>query len=68
MDIDMELYNKLLKCGIFKANANAKMNHEKKKVSLDLETIAIFDNGTAIARYMIVIKDMLVHYLGLIDI
>ena len=57
----MDLYNKLLKVGIFRANSNAKMNHEKKRVLLDQDTISMFDNGIAIARYLIIIKELLVH-------
>lgn len=38
VEIDIELYNKLLKCGIFRANPKTKTIHERKKVMLDSET------------------------------
>lgn len=60
MEIDMELYNKLLKCGIFRANPKVKMNFEKKKTLLDLETNSIIENGVALGKYMLVLKDAMV--------
>lgn len=56
----MELYNKLLKCGIFRASPKVKTNFEKKKTVLDLETSAMLENGVALGKYLIVLRDALV--------
>jgi len=56
----MELYNKLLKCGIFRANPKVKMSFEKKKAALDPDTQLLFENGVALAKYLLVVKDALV--------
>ena len=40
LEVDMDLYNKLLKSGVIRANPNVKINFEKKKALLDLETMA----------------------------
>lgn len=56
----MELYNKLLKCGIFRANPKVKMNFEKKKTLLDPETNSLIENGVALGKYMLVLKDAMV--------
>ena len=59
MEIDLDLYNKLLKCGTFRASPNTKVMHEKKKVIMDKDTAMVFETGIALGRYMIVLKDML---------
>jgi len=59
----MDLYNKLLKCGIFRANPRVKNNFEKKKTLLDPDTSAIFENGVALGKYLLVLKDALVKLL-----
>lgn len=56
----MELYNKLLKCGIFRASPRVKTNFEKKKTQLDPDTSVIFENGVALGKYLLVLKDALV--------
>ena len=60
MEIDLELYNKLLKCGIFRASPNTKTLHDKKKAVIDKDTGIVFENGVALGRYMIVLRDMMV--------
>ncbi len=59
-EIDMELYNKLLKCGIFRASPRVKTNFEKKKTLLDPETAVLFENGVALGKYLLVLRDALV--------
>ena len=56
----MEIYNKLLKCGIFKTSPKVKMNFEKKKAILDNETAAMLESGAALGKYLLVLKDALV--------
>ena len=56
----MDLYNKLLKCGIFRANPKAKTNFEKKKTLLDAETSSLLENGVALGKYLLVLRDALV--------
>ena len=56
----MDIYNKLLKCGTFRANPRVKMNFEKKKTLLDPETSAILENGLALGKYLLVLKEALV--------
>ena len=56
----MELYNKLLKCGIFRASPRVKTNFEKKKTLLDPETAVLFENGVALGKYLLVLRDALV--------
>lgn len=58
----MELYNKLLKCGIFRANPRVKTNFEKKRTLLDPETSVIFENGVALGKYLLVLRDALVFH------
>lgn len=60
VEIDLDLYNKLLKCGIFRANPKTKTIHERKKVMLDMETQGLYENGYALGRYLLILKDLLV--------
>ncbi len=60
MEIDLDLYNKLLKCAIFRASPKTRTIYDKKKVQLDADTIAIFENGVALGRYLVVLKDIFV--------
>lgn len=62
----MELYNKLLKCGIFRANTKVKTNFEKKKTQLDTDTSILFENGVALGKYLIVLRDALVNLLAIL--
>lgn len=63
----MEIYNKLLKCGIFRANPQIKMNFEKKKTLLDAETSSILENGVALGKYILVLRDAMVNINLLFD-
>ncbi len=60
MEIDMDLYNKLLKCGIFRAGPNIKAFNDRKKVLLDQDTILLWENGVAFGKYLDVLKTLLV--------
>jgi hypothetical protein len=60
LEIDMELYNKLLKCGIFRAGPNIKHIHDRKKVLLDIESTLLYENGVAFGKYLDILKTMLV--------
>lgn len=66
-EIDLELYNKLLKCGIIRANTRAKINYEKKKMLLDPETQGLYENGYAFGKYLIVLKELLVIFLNVLN-
>ena len=56
----MDIYNKLLKCGIFKASTKVKINFEKKKALLDIESSSLLENGIALGKYLLVLKEALV--------
>ncbi len=60
MEIDLDLYNKLLKCGIFRASPNTKILNDKKKAVIDKDTGLVFENGVALGRYMLLLKEMMV--------
>jgi len=54
----MDLYNKLLKCMVIRATPKIRTLYDKKKVQLDQETIALFENGVALSKYLLVLKDI----------
>jgi hypothetical protein len=56
----MDLYNKLLRCGIFRASPNIRAFHDKKKVQLDPDTTLLYENGIAFGKYLDVLKTLLV--------
>ena len=58
--MDLDIYNRLIKCAIFKTNSKVKVNQDKKKVSLDPDTAAILENGIALGKYLLVLKEALV--------
>jgi hypothetical protein len=60
MEIDMDLYNKLLKCAVFRASPKTRLLYEKKKAALDQDTIGVFENGMALGKYLIVLKEIFV--------
>jgi hypothetical protein len=64
----MDLYNKLLKCGIFRASPKVKTNFEKKRTLLDPDTTSLFENGVALGKYLIVLRDALVKLAILINV
>ena len=60
MEVDAPIYNKLLKCGVFRENLKAKADTKRQKVVLDSESSAIMDNGIALGGYLLVLKEALV--------
>lgn len=55
-EIDIELFNRLLKTGVMKANPSIKTQHDRKTVLLDQKNSEIFVNGVAFAHYLLVLK------------
>jgi len=53
-----------LKVGIFRANPKVRINFEKKRTILDPETGSLFENGVALGKYLIVLRDGLVIFLA----
>ncbi len=60
MEIEMDLYNKLLKVGILRANPRTKQIFDKKKTILDSDTAQLFENGVSLGKYLAIIKELLV--------
>lgn len=59
MELDLELYSHLIKCGVLEGGMNNpqhKVFLDLRKVMLDKDTSILFENGIAFARYMIYIK------------
>lgn len=59
MELDLDVYSHLIKCGILEGglnNPNNKVFLETRKVLLDQENSTIFENGIAFAQYLIYIK------------
>lgn len=48
-EIDIELFNRLLKTSVMKANPSIKTLHDRKVVILDAKNSDIFVNGIAFA-------------------
>ena len=57
-EIDIELFNRLLKTGVMKANPSIKTQHDRKTVLLDQKNSEIFVNGVAFAHYLLVLKNV----------
>ena len=60
IEIDLDFYNKLLKCAIFRANPKIRIMYDKKRVALDPETQGIYENGVALGKYMAFLKEVMV--------
>ena len=60
MEIEQDLYNKLIAGRIFKTHPMAKVFLERKKVQLDKESCVALENGTAMAKYLQIAKDLMV--------
>ena len=58
-EIDIELFNRLLKVGVIRVTPNIKTLHEKKTVVLDAPSTIKFQNGILFATYLIVLKEVL---------
>lgn len=58
-ELDIELFNRLLKTGVMRANPSIKTLHEKKVVCLDSKSTEQFLNGIVFANYLIVLKEVL---------
>ena len=58
-EIELDLFNRLLKTGVIRANPSIKTLHEKKKVLLDGGSTVKFQNGILFANYMLVLKQVL---------
>ena len=58
-EIDIDVHQKLVKAGIIKANAKAKINDQGKKITVDNETSLVIESGVAISRYLVAVKQSL---------
>lgn len=58
-EIEIDLFNRLLKTGVMKASPMIKTLHDKKKVVLDLKNTENYINGVAFAHYLLVLKHVL---------
>lgn len=58
-EIEIELFNRLLKTGIIRASPNIKTLHDRKIVILDAQSTMKFQNGMLFAGYLIVLKEVL---------
>lgn len=59
MEIDLEIYSHLAKCGVLEGglnNPSHKIFLDSRKVLMDKDTSILFENGIAVARYLIYIK------------
>lgn len=56
LEIDIEVYQKLVKSGIIRAGTKAKINEQGKKISVDNETSLIIESGVALSRYLVGLK------------
>lgn len=63
-EIDYDLFNRLLKTHVLKANPNIKIEHEKNMVILDQESTESYNNGMVFANYLIVLKSVLAQQLN----
>jgi hypothetical protein len=58
-EIDLDLFNRLLKTGIIRASPSIKTHHDRKVVVLDAPSTLKFQNGVIFAGYLIVLKEVL---------
>ena len=58
-EINIDLFNRLLKCGVMKVDPSFKTLHDKKLVVLDSKCTELYANGIIFAQYLIVMKDLL---------
>jgi hypothetical protein len=56
----LELYERLLKTGVYKASPNIQVDTAAKRITLDQESSQLFFNGMAMSSYMLVFKQVLV--------
>jgi hypothetical protein len=59
MELELEVFSHLVKCGVLEGglhNPSHKIFLDSWKVVLDKETSILFDNGIAIAKYLVYIK------------
>jgi hypothetical protein len=62
MELDQEVYNRLLKIHLFKASPKTKALPDKKKVLLDPEATVFLENGIAYAKYCMALRELMVSY------
>lgn len=58
-EINMDLFNRLLKTSVIRASPAIKTLHDRKVVILDANSTAKFQNGILFASYLIVLKEVL---------
>ena len=58
-EMDIELFNRLLKVGVIRVTPNIKTLHEKKIVVLDAPSTIKFQNGVLFGNYLLVLKEVL---------
>ena len=63
MEVDSDLYGRLVKSSVLKANTKSRLtgplNDGNKKVLLDIEGSQLFESGIALSKYLISLKDVL---------
>lgn len=63
MEIELEVYTRLCNYGILDSTLGNKVFHDTKKVLLDKQSTAFFENGVAIGRYLLIINNVMVNML-----
>lgn len=56
-EMDLDLFNRLLKTGVLKANPNIKTMHDQRIAVLDRTSTERYSNGLVLASYLIVLKN-----------
>lgn len=67
MEIDTDIYNKLIKYSVIQSSHNHRILPDKQKVVLDKHSSVFFENGIAFGRFMLVINTLLVSYIFLMN-
>ena len=56
-EMDLDLFNRLLKTGVLKANPNIKTDLNQRVVVLDRTSTERYSNGIVLASYIVVLKN-----------
>lgn len=54
--LDLEVYTRLTNYGILESTMTNKVFNDAKKVVLDKQSTAFFENGVAIGRYLLIVN------------
>lgn len=58
-EVEISLFNRLLKTGVLRASPGIKTLHDKQLVILDTPQTLRYLNGTMFANYLVVLKEVL---------